>query len=195
MAQSQAEAAKQQVHKFEKMRSSSMLLPVLLLSASSAVPQKRSLVWVANPLNQTRIDAMIADMRAHRESISAIAYQYWAICGEGSNDEGGSKDCSPEDAKGGVHLAPGHPTGVPSDLHSQLISGLGNSSSGAIVELWPTISYGNPGNASVLNRLLANRTLTARFAADAIKFAHAQSLSGYNIDIEVWLCSLYCFDQ
>ena len=39
---------------------------------------------------------------------------------------------------------------------------------GSALELWPTISYGNPGNASVLNRLLNDDDAAAKFIADAI---------------------------
>merc|ERR1711957_168921 len=53
------------------------------------------------------------------------------------------------------------------------------------VELWPVITWGNPGNASVLNKLLDDPAATAKFVADAIKIAHAQNLTGFNFDVEV----------
>lgn len=149
----------------------------------SSVPEtsssKKVMIWVANPLNQTKLDAMIANLKAHRKSFTGIAYQFFAVCGEGSDDEGGSKDCLKGDAEGEPHLAPGHPVQVPSDLGAQLKKALGPD-----VELWPTISYGNPGNASVLNRLLTNTTNTAKFAEAAIRTAHEQGLTGYNFDFE-----------
>ena len=148
-------------------------------AAVGSLPTKKVMIWVANPLNQTKIDAMVDDLNAHRKSFTGIAYQYFAICGQGSNDPGGSKDCPPDEATGAPHLSQGHPVGVPSDMHAQLKSKLG-----ANVELWPTISYGNPGNADVLNRMLSNETLMKRFAADAIAIAHAQQLTGFNFDLE-----------
>ena len=55
---------------------------------------------------------------------------------------------------------------------------------GSALELWPTISYGNPGNASVLNRLLNDDDAAAKFIADAIAIAHKQKLTGFNWDLE-----------
>lgn len=141
--------------------------------------QNKVMIWVANPNNQTKLDAMIADLKVHRNAITGIAYQFFAICGEGSDDEGGCKDCMAADATGEPHLAPGHPINVPADLGSQLKSALGDD-----IELWPVISYGNPGNASVLNRLLTSPGNIAKFAADAVEIAHAQGLTGYNLDLE-----------
>ena len=145
----------------------------------SPLSPKKAMIWVANPLKQTTLDAMIADLKSHRSSFTGIAYQYFAICGQGSNDDGGSKDCPASDAKGEPHLSQGHPVGVPLDLHAQLKKKLDVD-----VELWPTISYGNPGNANVLNRLLANETLQKKFAADAVVVAKAQNLTGFNFDLE-----------
>merc|ERR1719162_1908709 len=137
------------------------------------------MIWVANPFNQTNLDAMIADLKVRRNAVTGIAYQFFAICGEGTDDEGGGKDCTIADAIGEPHLAPGHPVGVPADLGSQLKRTLGDD-----IELWPVISYGNPGTASVLNRLLSSPENIAKFAADAVEIAHAHGLAGYNLDLE-----------
>lgn len=152
---------------------------VVAQSTSGGTSSKKVMIWVANPFNQTKLDAMIANLKVHRKSFTGIAYQFFAVCGDGSNDAGGSKDCSNADAVGEPHLAPGHPVGPPADLGAQLKNALG-----ADVELWPVISYGNPGNASVLNRLMTSKANAAKFAEDAIKIAHAQGLTGYNIDLE-----------
>lgn len=152
---------------------------VAATSALEGASPKKVMIWVANPFNQTKLDAMIANLKVHRKSFTGIAYQFFAVCGAGSDDVGGSNDCSKEDATGEPHLAPGHPIHVPADLGQQLKKALGPS-----VELWPVISYGNPGNASVLDRMLTNPTLAAKFAEDAIKIGHAQGLTGYNIDFE-----------
>jgi hypothetical protein len=120
----------------------------LLLLANSlvagAVSPKKVLIWMANPYLQPdhkpdpiTFDTLIKNMQAHRSGFTGIAYQYFAICGEGSDDEGGSKDCRPEDATGTPHLAKGHPVPVPDDLGAQLRQKLG-----ADLELWPVISYG-----------------------------------------------------
>ena len=70
------------------------------------------------------------------------------------------------------------------DLGAQLTAGLGSGLGGSALELWPTISYGNPGNATVLNNLLHSPTASAQFIKDAVTIAHKQMLSGFNWDIE-----------
>ena len=149
------------------------------LASAAAAEKKRVLIWVANPNNVTRNNDMITDLKAHRRGFTAIAYQAFAVCGEGSDDVGGSNDCAKADATGAPHLAPGHPTKVPADLGKQLRAALGDD-----LELWPVISYGNPGNASVLNKLLNDADVTSAFVKDAIATAHAQNLTGYNLDLE-----------
>ena len=124
---------------------------------------KKVLLWMANPYAEPThkpdpitVASMIAHLKPYRDGFTGLAYQYFAICGEGSNDVGGSNDCTPAEAVGMPHLAKGHPTPVAADLGAQLTAGLGTGLGGSPLELWPTISYGNPGNASVLNRLLDN---------------------------------------
>jgi len=131
------------------------------------------------------VASMIAHLKPNRDAFTGLAYQYFAICGTGSNDVGGSNDCSEEDAVGLLpHLAKGHPTPVAADLGAQLSAGLGTGLNGSPLELWPVISYGNPGNASVLNRLLNSNAATQAFINDAVKTAHAQKLTGFNFDLE-----------
>jgi spore germination protein YaaH len=55
---------------------------------------------------------------------------------------------------------------------------------GTPLELWPVISYGNPGNATVLNNLMESDTATEQFITDAIAIAHKQNLTGFNWDLE-----------
>eukprot|EP00746_Dinoflagellata_sp_MGD_P024078 gnl/MRDRNA2_/MRDRNA2_156477_c0_seq1.p1 gnl/MRDRNA2_/MRDRNA2_156477_c0~~gnl/MRDRNA2_/MRDRNA2_156477_c0_seq1.p1 ORF type:complete len:311 (-),score=57.71 gnl/MRDRNA2_/MRDRNA2_156477_c0_seq1:59-991(-) len=161
------------------------LLLVGVAGVGAASSNKKVMVWMANPFEQPdhkppiTFDSLVADLQAHPKGFNAIAYQYFAICGAGSNDKGGSNDCSATDATGVPHLAQGHPTQVAEDFGSQLRKRFGSE-----VELWPVISYGNPGNASVLNALLDNPSVSAKFISDAIKIAHAQNLSGFNFDIE-----------
>lgn len=114
---------------------------------------------------------------------TALAYQYFAICGQGSNEPGGSNDCSPADAVGPPKLRPGHPTGVAPDLGAQLTAGLGAGVRGSPLELWPVISYGNAGNATVLNNLLESESAADQFIADAVEIAHKQKLTGFNWDL------------
>ena len=152
------------------------------------------MLWMANPYPEaahppTRpkpitVQSMIDGLKPHRMAFTGLAYQYFAICGEGSNDIGGSNDCHPKDATGAPHLAQGHPILTPPDLGATLTAGLGKGYQGSALELWPTISYGNPGNTSVLNKLYTNDTAVAQFVADAIAVAHKQSLTGFNLDIE-----------
>ena len=152
------------------------------------------MLWMANPYPQpadppkrphpTTVQSMIDGLKPHRMAFTGLAYQYFAICGEGSNDVGGSNDCHPKDATGTPHLAQGHPILTPPDLGATLTAALGKGYQGSPLELWPTISYGNPGNASVLNKLLDNDTAVDRFVADAIAVAHRQSLAGFNFDLE-----------
>ena len=59
-------------------------------------------------------------LRPHRMAFTGLAYQYFAICGAGSNDPGGGNDCRPADAKGVPTLSPGHPYQTPPDLGAQL---------------------------------------------------------------------------
>ena len=175
---------------YENVVSSTMVMPklplvllaaLLLLPVGAAPPPppRSVMIWVANPNNETRLGEMIQDLKAHRAGFTGLAYQYFGICGHGSNDAGGSKDCTPEDARGMPHLAQAHPTGVPRDIGARLRKELGPD-----LELWPVVSYGNPGNASVLNALLTNETVTEQFIADAIKVAHEQNLTGFNFDLE-----------
>lgn len=104
-----------------------------------------------------------------RMGFTALAYQYFAICGEGSNDPGGSNDCDAADASGPPKLRKGHPPQVAADIGAQLTAGLGTGVRGTPLELWPVISYGNPGNASVLNALLSSPAAIDQFIADAIE--------------------------
>lgn len=152
---------------------------------------KKVMVWMADPYpqpnhkpNPITIKSMIDGLKPHRMAFTGLAYQYFAICGEGSNDVGGSNDCHPADATGAPHLAQGHPILTPKDLGAQLAAALGTGYQGSALELWPTISYGNPGNASVLMKLLTNDTAISQFIADAISIAHKQKLTGFNFDIE-----------
>jgi len=152
------------------------------------------MLWMANPYPQpadppkrphpTTVQSMIDGLKPHRMAFTGLAYQYFAICGEGSNDIGGSNDCHPKDATGAPHLAPGHPILTPPDLGASLTAGLGKGFGGSALELWPTISYGNPGNSSVLNKLYNNDTAVEQFVADAVAIAHKQSLTGFNLDLE-----------
>ena len=152
----------------------------LVAAALSDVPSpRRVMVWWANPNNATTINATLANLHRLRKSFTGIAYQAYAICGEGSNAPNGSMDCSPDDASGVPHFAHGHPVGVPSDLGARIRAAAGES-----VELWPVISYGNPGEADVLNRLIADPDALDKFADAAIKEAHAKGLTGYNLDLE-----------
>jgi hypothetical protein len=122
---------------------------------------------------------MIAALKPHhRVAFTGLAYQYFAICGEGSDDPGGSNDCTAAEAVGAPHLSRGHPIPVARDLGAQLAAAMPG------VELWPVISYGNPGNASVLNRLLLSRAAKKQFIADAIQIGHRQNLTGFNFDLE-----------
>lgn len=98
---------------------------------------------------------------------------------------GGCNDCHPADATGAPHLAQGHPILTPKDLGAQLTAALGTGYQGSALELWPVISYGNPGNGSVIDKLLSNDTAISQFIADAISIAHKQNLTGFNFDIEV----------
>ena len=155
-------------------------LLALAISAGAAHGDRKVLIWWANPNNPATLSATLSDMRAHHAAFTGIAYQGYAVCGAGSDDVGGSNDCAKLDAVGTMpHFAHGHPVGVPADLGAQLRGAVG-----ADLELWPVISYGNPGNASVLNRLLADEAGTAAFAAAAIAEAHARRLTGYNLDLE-----------
>ena len=152
------------------------------------------MLWMANPYPEpadppkrphpTTVQSMIDGLKPHRMAFTGLAYQYFAICGEGSNDIGGSNDCHPKDATGAPHLAPGHPILTPPDLGASLTAGLGKGFGGSALELWPTISYGNPGNSSVLNKLYNNGTAVEQFIADAVAIAHKQSLTGFNLDLE-----------
>ncbi len=151
-------------------------------------PPKKVMLWMANPFpepskNQT-VQTFIDGLKPHRMAFTGLAYQYFAICGDGSNDPGGGNDCKPEDATGTPHLAPGHPTQTPADLGAQLTAGLGRGYAGSPLELWPTISYGNKGNATVLNALLNDDAAIDKFIADAIAIAHKQRLTGFNWDLE-----------
>lgn len=143
---------------------------------------KRVMVWMASPIVRGAIGSfedLIADLTPHQASFTAVSYQYFGVCGAGSNDPtGGSMDCSLADAVGTPHLAHAHPPGVAVDLPWQLRRAFPGK------ELWPMISYGNPGNASVLNLLVDNLTATDAFIEDAVRAAHAQNATGYNFDIE-----------
>lgn len=171
------------------------LAPLLLLLANaneSLLGPKKVMIWMANPYpqpnhkpNPVTTKGMIAGLKPYRAAFTGLAYQYFAICGEGSNDVGGSNDCHSSDAIGAPHLAQGHPILTPVDLGVQLTAGLGKGYQGSELELWPVISYGNPGNATVLNNLLANDSAIRQFITDAIAIAHKQQLTGFNFDIEV----------
>eukprot|EP01052_Picozoa_sp_SAG31_P012777 SAG31_NODE_755_length_12319_cov_6.335542_4_plen_1108_part_00 len=135
---------------------------------SSNRRSRKVMLWMADPYDRASanppvtITSMIAVLKQHRTAFTSLSYQYFAICGEGSNDPGGSKDCSKTDAVGErPHLARGHPTQTPANLGARLTASLGSwpgklapGEAAPKLELWPTISYGNPGNASVLNRLV-----------------------------------------
>ena len=58
-------------------------------------------------------------------------------------------DCTAADAVGVPHFARAHPTTVDEHLPAQLRRIFPEK------ELWPMIAYGNPGNSSVLNDLVA----------------------------------------
>ena len=133
--------------------------------------------------NQTA-QSFIDGLQPHRMVFTGLAYQYFAICGAGSNDPGGSNDCKPADATGAPHLALGHPTQTPPNIGTQLTAGLGAGFQDSPLELWPTISYGNPGNATVLNSLIDDHAAIEQFIADAITIAHQQKLTGFNFDLE-----------
>ena len=96
------------------------------------LPPKKVMLWMANPYPQAAknitVQTFIDGLKPHRNAFTGLAYQYFAICGEGSNDPGGSNDCRPEDATGAPHLAPGHPILTPPDLGAQLTAGLGKVS-------------------------------------------------------------------
>ena len=124
------------------------------------------MVWMANPYpepnhkpNPITVQGMIDGLKPHRMAFTGLAYQYFAICGEGSNDVGGSNDCHPKDATGAPHLAQGHPTLTPPDLGATLTAGLGKGYQGSPLELWPTISYGN--NLSTLCQCAMGNNSTA----------------------------------
>lgn len=117
-------------------------------------------------------------MRQHRAAFTAISYQFYGICGAGSNAAGGSMDCTAADAVGVPHFARAHPTTVDEHLPAQLRRIFPEK------ELWPMIAYGNPGNSSVLNDLVDSPKATDVFIQDAIAAAHANNASGYNFDIE-----------
>ena len=161
------------------------LLLWLLIAAPGAsavvglTTTKKVMLWWANPNNATRINATLKDLQQHHKSFTGFAYQAYAVCGAGSNFRNGSNDCSAADASGAPHFAPGHPVGVPADLGARI-----RSTVGASMELWPVISYGNPGCADVLNALIADPAAVDRFADAAIKEAHAKRLTGYNLDLE-----------
>ena len=96
------------------------------------LPPKKVMLWMANPYPQAAknitVQTFIDGLKPHRNAFTGLAYQFFAICGEGSNDPGGSNDCRPEDATGAPHLAPGHPILTPADLGAQLTAGLGKVS-------------------------------------------------------------------
>jgi len=156
----------------------------------AAPDPKKVMVWMANPYPQPdhkppiTVAGFIAGLKPHRNAFTGLSYQYFAICGAGSNDVGGSNDCHPADAMGAPHLSQGHPILTPKDLGAQLTAGLGLGYQNSTLELWPTISYGNPGNRSVLDKLMTNDTAIAQFIADAISIAHEQQLTGFNFDVE-----------
>ena len=81
-----------------------MAVRILLLSAWAGVVgatagDKVSMVWMANPYPRGNItvDTMISALAENRDSFTALGYQYFAICGEGSNQPGGSNDCEDSD--------------------------------------------------------------------------------------------------
>ena len=133
----------------------------------------------------TNVSIVLADLQAHRKSFTAVGYQYYQICGLGSNDPGGSHCLINSSASGPAHLAP---IGAPADLASQLRHALGAS-----VELWPLVSYGNPGNASVLNQLLLNKSLSESFAEQLIEEAHRTKITGISASASVSGCLTMCF--
>lgn len=146
---------------------------------------KKVVVWMANPFgNASTVASYVSGLEPHRNAFTGLAYQYFAVCGAGSNDPDGGQDCAPADATGMPHLAKGHPAKGLADLGARLSEGLGTGHNGSALELWPVISYGNPGSARVLNNLTRDPDATKRFIADAIAIAHEQKLTGFNIDFE-----------
>jgi hypothetical protein len=171
--------------------------------------RKKVTLWMADPITEAvpggftpavTVDSMIASLNPHRDSFTGLAFQFFAVCGEGSNDPGGDgtpsagAHCSAADATGVPHLVQGHPTGVAPDLGARLTAGLGVGVDGRQLELWPVISYaggrctkrpGCVGNVTVLNKLLNSPENTKAFIADAVSTAHKNKLTGYNWDLEV----------
>ena len=106
---------------------------------------KKVVVWMANPFgNASTVASYVSGLEPHRNAFTGLAYQYFAVCGAGSNDPDGSQDCAPADATGMPHLAKGHPAKGLADLGARLKEGLGTGHNGSALELWPVISYGNP---------------------------------------------------
>ena len=69
------------------------------------------------------------------------------------------------------------------NLGATLTTALGKGYQGSMLELWPTISYGNPDNSSVLNTLYNNDTAVDQFVADAIVVAHNLDLETQGVDM------------
>jgi hypothetical protein len=142
-----------------------------------ALPPRKVNLFLATPTNSTTVsEVLIPTLKKHRASFTGIIYQALAICGADGGKENG---CSPADSVGPPHLARGHPLGVVPELAATLRKELGED-----LELFPIVSYGNPGNATLLDALLNSPAAVERFAKDAVAFLHKENLTGINFDLE-----------
>eukprot|EP00941_MAST-03F_sp_MAST-3F-sp1_P002249 g2249.t1 len=148
--------------------------------------KKRSNLFLATPTNSTYIkETLIPQLRQHRDSFTGIIAQGLAICGSYQGNRDGycgepNGNISLSDV-GPPHFALNHPiASVTKTLPNLLRAELGED-----LEVFQIISYGNPGQPDLLNKLTDSKALTDQFIQDAIEYAHEVGLTGINFDIEI----------